>query len=189
MKFFQNKFQTTLAVMAMMISCAPLELSAFVSADQPTNGLSSTGDTIAIWSVYDNENASYVIRANTWDSINGWSGNTTISTVPSMSFNPLLAVNGSGDAAAIWTTLDGSNIPTLQGIIYYSGAWDLSPTQFSASGESIISYKLKLNDNGDISVIWSSYPPSSSDNAVYALTGSSVSGGWNVPGGITQISD
>ncbi|MFA6916490.1 MAG: hypothetical protein WC222_08845 [Parachlamydiales bacterium] len=189
MRFFKNQFRTMLAVLAMMISCESSELLAFVSADQPMTGISSTGNIISIWSVYDNANASYVIRTSTWDSINGWSSNATISTIPSQSFNPLLAVNGTGNAAVIWTTLDTNNLPTLQGRIYYNGAWDSGPTQFSATDESIISYKLKLNDSGEISVIWSSYPPSSSDSAVYALTGSTVAGGWNTASGITKISD
>lgn len=189
MKFFINQSRKTLAALAITMSLGSSELLAFINADQPLIGMSSTGDLIAVWSVYDNLNSSYVIRASTWDSISGWSANETISTIPGISFSPSLAVNDAGDAAVIWTALDSNNFPTLQGKIYYNGVWESNPTQFSASDEILISYKHTLSNSGSISVIWSSYPPNSNNSAIYALTGSTVSGGWNVPSGITELSD
>lgn len=189
MIFFRSQFIAMLTALTILLHFGSTKLLAFDSADQPKIGMSSTGNLVLVWSVYDNENASYVIRTNTWDSTTGWSPNENLSTVPGMSFDPFLAVNGAGDAAVIWTALDENHLPTLQGRIFFNGAWDASPTQFSATGESVISYQLKLIDNGTISVIWSSYPPESTDSAIYALIGSTVAGGWNVPAGVTLISD
>lgn len=189
MIFFQKNFTAKLVAIAMVTTFSTTNLLAFMSADQPKNGISDMGNLIAVWSVYDQTTGDYVVRSRTWDVNNGWSSNTTISATPGTSSCPSIIVNNAGDAAVLWTTLDQNNIPTIQGRIYYNGAWDVGPTQISAEGEAVIMFEHKLNNNGDISVIWSSFPPNSSDSAIYTLTGSTVAAGWNTDSGITKISD
>lgn len=176
-----------LAALAVTNICS---LSAdYVSAGEVVVGQNASGGLITAWSVYDNVNENYVIRARVWDSINGWSTATTISETPGTSFSPLLAMNSAGDAAVIWTSLGQSESNLLAGRIYYQGSWDASPTAITEEYAAVTACKLQINDNGDIVLGWVAEPLLNPEPVIYTLTGSSVSSGWNVPSGIQQVSD
>lgn len=178
-------FYTALATLLMLIGP---ELQAFTFAAQPNVAIQTNGDVVALWTVYDDADGSYIIRATSWSSGGGWTPNITISPVPGISFSPVLSLNDSGNGAAIWTTLDNNGLATLQGSILNLGTWG-APQQFTVPDENEFDYKIAVDALGDIIVTWASYPPNSINSSIYALTGSSVIGGWNVPAGITKISD
>lgn len=166
---------------------AHAHLSAWSSADEPQVRISDTGVVTTVWSVYDDANSDYVIRVNKWAAGSGWSSNATISTTPGISFSPFIDFNASGNGAVIWIALDGSNVMTLFGRTYNNGSWDGGATQISHTGNDVGDYKIQVNDNGDIVVMWQE-TTSTPTSDIYVMTGSSVSGGWNTSG-ITKISD
>lgn len=183
-------FQSRTLVMALgvLLKIGCLELSAYVLPSEEIIEMSETNNIVVLWTVYDNSYTNSYIRSTTWDSVNGWSRNVTLSADPGYSFKPVLAINNAGNGAALWTTLDVNGIYTLQGSIYYNGVW-APPVMLSEAKETVIDYRIKVNSNGDLSATWSSYLSNSTDTEIYGLSASNVATGWNTTTGITVISD
>lgn len=177
-----KKLNALLAIFFCITSFSSVELSAaFVSPDEPQVGIDGSGNKMAMWSAYDTINGVYEIRyaINTGS---GWSGTNTISDITVPSFTPMLAINSSGDGAAIWDVYDSSTSTNgVAGAIFYQGVWT-SPQTLSGAGEDMINRVLSVSNNGDIVVSWSEFPTPSADSEIYSATASTSGGTWTISG-------
>lgn len=123
----------------------------------PVIGIDSAGNATAVWEGTDPLNFNSVIQTNYLPNGSSWVGVTTLTSSSDVSTGPQLAVNGPGDAVAIWRSTDAFDVSTLVGAIYPTGTSWGSPQTISTTETITNDYRVVLNDDGNIVVNWTAY--------------------------------
>jgi hypothetical protein len=133
------------------------------NAADPQIAVDNNFNVLVIWKyLYDDENNLYQIQASrgtitpafTWD----WSApeNLTPNTNDANASSPRLAVDGSGNAIALWEYTDNTVTQTvIQAKRYiFEQAWQSSSTTLSPTGSSASFATISMNDAGSAIVVW-----------------------------------
>lgn len=147
----------------------------------PVFGIDSSGNAVSVWN--SGEGSSTLVMASTLPFGQNWSTPITISTETTWAFNPVLAVNESGDAVAIWTSVDTTtSTSSLYGAMLPSGGSWSSPVQITRTDETPTSYyKLSMNTTGDIVATWASYLNADPNTNIIRSATAIFGGTWSAP--------
>jgi hypothetical protein len=134
-----------------------------INAADPQIAVDNNFNILVIWKyLYDDENNLYQIQTSrgtitpafTWD----WSApeNLTPNTNDANASSPRLAVDGSGNAIAIWEYTDNTVTQTvIQANRYiFEEAWQSSSTTLSPTDSSASFATISMNDAGSAIVVW-----------------------------------
>ncbi len=177
---------------ATLFSCAalfsPLSSLSADSIEWPQIRLDNTGNTLAVWDVATNAGSHYIDFSYKPNG-GSWSEPNTISTNGIDSYYPTVVMNPSGDAVAAWLITDPVWSITSICVSQYTqstGTWS-SPAVLSSSNELVDqNYDLRIDDAGNIVLIWKSYLISSGTNAILSSS-SSIGNSWTTPTTITSV--
>jgi hypothetical protein len=123
-----------------------------VNASTPSVAISPVGNAIAVWEVYIISSQAYKIQSSTRSAHGSWTAATSV-TPPGDSTLPKVAMDGNGNAVAVWvqTTSNVGAIETAN--LPASGAWT-APVALSTPGVSSTNPTLAVNALGDAIVGW-----------------------------------
>jgi len=112
--------------------------------------LNDMGDAIIVWDSDDGALTSVkAVNRVEWGS---WSVPTTISTANIYSFLPIVSIASSGDAIAVWESMEPT-VSVIQAADFISGVWQ-APATISAVGANTDSPNLSLNSHGNAIAVW-----------------------------------
>jgi methionine-rich copper-binding protein CopC len=140
---------------------SPLGISTTSTTNpQPAIGFSDGGDAVALWARQNGAGEAIVIEAANRPSGGAWTlpaplGTTTTGSVP----NVQIAVNGRGDAAAVWTEKRSDQSVIRTSSRPAGGSWDPA-RDLSAVANSVISNHVAINSAGAAIASWAAGPDS-----------------------------
>jgi hypothetical protein len=144
----------------------------------PTIAVNGNGDAVAAW--HSKIGAPYVVRAATRVAAGGWSSVHTISSAaPADAFVPRVAIDAHGDAVVVWQE-NGAGNRLVGAATRHAGApWAAAKTLSSPVRDSTRP-KVAIDAAGDATAIWDS-SSGYGYGIICSVTGSAVSGDWNLP--------
>jgi PKD domain len=118
--------------------------------DRPDLALDAAGDAVAIWNRR-NGAGELVIEAASRPAGGAWSTPTALSAPGAGAFQPQIAVNGAGDAVAVWVGTAGGIEAAARPA---NGTWSTQSTRLSPPGGLAVEPQLALNAAGDAVAVW-----------------------------------
>ena len=152
--------------------------------------MDTAGDGMAVWQQYDG--TAYSIFASRFDATtSSWSAPTAVEASTNYAYGSDVAMDGSGNAMAVWTQWDGSQYSNFANYYRAGAGWGM-PALIETSAVSAGAPAITMNRNGDALVTWSWWTGTNYDAAA---TSYSPSSGWgtavtleNTPGdGYTAV--
>jgi hypothetical protein len=122
-------------------------------AFQPDVALDRQGDAIAIWERSDGTN--FIVQTATRTAADAaWQTPQAVSAAGQNAFEPQVAVDGQGDATAIWVRADGKN-DIVQAAVRRAAtaSWE-TPQDLSAAGQNAISPDVAVDGQGTAVAVW-----------------------------------
>lgn len=130
----------------------PVTLSdAGQNADDPQVAVDTDGDAVAIWRRSDGTNIR--VQAAARPAGGAWTAPTTISAAGPDTYDAGVAVDPDGDAVAVWTQSDGSNIRVQAATRPAGGAWT-APDTLSTAGRDATAPQVGVDADGDAVAVW-----------------------------------
>jgi len=122
-----------------------------VQAADPSVAISPTGNAVAMWDIYSAPNL--LVQASTRQAGGSWSKPVTLTSAANSSTLPLVGMDASGNAVAIWlqSSSSGSAIETAD--LPASGSWT-KPVMISTPGVTAMKPTLAVNSSGDAIAGW-----------------------------------
>jgi hypothetical protein len=121
------------------------------NAFDPQISIDSLGNAIAIWS--GNYNTRYITQVRYYtESTSSWSTIQNLSAEGKNTSEQQIVMNSVGDAVAVWTQLDGTNI--VQASYYTKGVSWSTPQTLSAIGELTILPQISIDPLGNAIAVW-----------------------------------
>ncbi len=160
-----------------------------VDSDLPQMGIDASGNIIAVWQTYDT-NGNYYVQTASHPLGGSWSAPVTLSPSGQYATNPVIAVDGLGNAVAIWGAVDPTTGNTLLygamltvGNSLITATWT-SAVQIAASSNNVLNgYSVNINDGlvaKNVVAMWSAYDSVGMNRGVYAST-ALLGGSWSTP--------
>lgn len=143
--------------------------------------MDSNGNVLAVWQ--DELNTGYFnLFASVLPAGGTWSTPVNISLAGGINANiPKLAINKSGNAVVIWTAYNNTmGYNSLYGVTLTGLTTWSSAVQISDNDENMYdNYSIKLADNDEMGVVWSSYSYLTFQSIIRGVTGNF--GTWPAP--------
>lgn len=149
-----------------------------------------TGAGVAVWNT--KKDTYNLVEAATVSASGVWSSSTTLSTPGEDTSYPLIIVDASGNAVALWSAKDSKGVQTLQvAMLPFKGTWT-APLMISTPNEDVASsssgfnppYSLVMNDVGTIVAVWSAFLDT--DLVIRSANYNSNNGIWSLPETISR---
>ncbi|HEX3737348.1 MAG TPA: PKD domain-containing protein [Solirubrobacterales bacterium] len=151
----------------------PVDLSAGgENADSPSVAVDPAGDAVAVWRRYDGTDE--IIQASTRTAGGVWQAPVDLSESGENAYRPQIAVDGAGDAVAVWDRSDGVHTIVQAASRPAGGSWGPS-VDLSAAGESAVEAQVAVDPAGDAVVVWQRY---NGTNDVVQAAERTVGGAW-----------
>jgi hypothetical protein len=115
-----------------------------------------------------NLHSATLVPGSTWSLLT-----VTSSTV----ISPQVAIDGTGNAVAIWST--GSSI-VASSLAYQASSWSATPTQLDAGGQTTATPAIAMNASGQTVAVWVRNDPTTGNPSIQAAT-STFGGSWSTP--------
>lgn len=155
---------------------APIAISADGrDAESPAVAIDPAGDAVAVWRRYDG--ADEIVEASTRSAGGVWQTAIEVSEAGENAYRPQVAIDGSGDAVAVWDRSDGVHTIVQAASRPAGGSWG-AVTNLSASGESAVEARVAIDPAGDAVAIWQR---SNGSVDVVQAAGRSPAGIWQQP--------
>lgn len=124
------------------------------SAVEPDVAVDPAGNAIAVWSRFDGSDD--IVQAAVLPPASGsaWSKPMDISTAGEDAEEPQVAVDGAGNAVAVWSRLEGSNTIAQAATRANGGSWG-TPRDLSKAGGNAKEPQLAVNADGSAIAVWS----------------------------------
>ena len=142
--------------------------------NEPQIATAATGDAVAIWSTFEGDQD--IIRSAVKPAGGGWGMPTDLSAPGLASVAPMIAVNASGDAVAVWELFING---TIQGATKSAGGSWTTPTNLSSPASSVSAKPTVTIDPGGNSVATWTYADGSKSSI--QSTSRAKSGTWQPP--------
>jgi len=144
-------------------------------ARYPQIAVDDSGNAIALW--YQNDGSHDSIYANRFDARSGiWQGVTLIESGAGNAYTPQIAIDGSGNAIALWYQYDGSHDSIYTNRFdAHSGSWQ-GETLIESSTESAGYPQIAVDGSGNAMAVWRQYNGSKYD--IHANYFDARSGSW-----------
>jgi hypothetical protein len=174
-KLYGGSWQTT-----------PDTLSVIQEADNPQIAVDDAGNVTAVWSGYDWTN--YLIQSSTKPFGGTWQAMpdtlyTSANGKSAFDVKPQIAVNGRGNAVAVWNIFDGTSVVIQASARPYGCVWQttpdtlsvitkdatVSPVIMAGSNPNAYNPQVAMDNNGNATVVWTQ------SNGSYEVVQSAVS--------------
>lgn len=147
------------------------------------------GSAVAVWSAWPGD---YAVQAAVRSSDGTWQAPATLSG-PAYIFivNPRVAVDGAGNAIAVWSRMRGDSVMALESASRPFGSSGWQPTETLATGRvygyipGISDAGLAVNPAGNAVISWEQWDGSPWVRAAYRTAGAA----WQAPQDLSQRSD
>jgi hypothetical protein len=123
-------------------------------AFEPEVAVAPDGTVIAVWTRSDGAN--FRIQSSNRTPTGAWSVPQTISDANRGASEPALAVDNSGNAVAVWTQSDGTNLRIYSAYRPAGGSF-LTPAPISASGADASGPDVSIDNSGNALAAWSRF--------------------------------
>jgi hypothetical protein len=122
------------------------------SATTPQVAIDADGEAVVVWSCFNGLNQ--IVQAASRPAGGGWSGAVDISVAGGDAVEPQIAIDGSGNAVAVWSRNGGANFIVQSSTRPAGGSWS-SPTDLSAAGGPAGEPRVAIGASGEALVVWS----------------------------------
>lgn len=127
----------------------------------PQAAMDAAGNAVAVWSRNNGSNfviqgSSLYINYSASSHSIFWTDPTDLSGLSEDAANPRVAVDPSGNAAAVWTRLNGANFVLQASELPFGCSWT-SPVDISDTTLEAISPNLVIDAKGNTLVVWAEY--------------------------------
>jgi len=123
-------------------------------AEEPDVAIDAAGNAVAIWRRHDG--SKYIVQTATRPAGGAWQQAIDLSVAGQTAKEPRLAVNGTGDAVAVWTRHDGLDFVAQAATRAAGGSWQ-SPDDISLPGQDAEEPQVAIDPAGDAVAVWSRY--------------------------------
>ena len=181
------RLATVATVAALALFCAssatagpvpltPVDLSAGGNnASTPQVAVDPAGDTVAVWSRSNGFNE--IVQAASRPAGGAWSGPVDLSAGGGNALEPQVAIDGSGNAVAVWSRSNGSRTVVQAAVMGAGGAWspavDLSDAERNASAPQVA-----VDPAGNAVAVWSRF---NGLNDIVQAASRRAGGAWSGP--------
>jgi hypothetical protein len=140
----------------------------------PLGGNNPNGDLILAWSRYNGSN--WIIEAANLPSGGSWSSTVDLSATGGDAIQPIVSIDSSGNAVAVWYRFDGSNW-IIQAASFVSGSWS-SSVDLTATGQDAFEGNVVVDSSGNATAIWTRF-----DGSNYVIQSATLPFGssWSSP--------
>lgn len=123
------------------------------NAGRPQVAINGSGNAVTVW--FRSDGSTDIIQSRLYSAGSGtWGAATDLSAVGEYAHNPQVALDGNGNAIAVWVRFDGSNEIT-QTARYSAGLGNWStPTDLSAAGNDSYTPQVALDGGGNAIAVW-----------------------------------
>jgi hypothetical protein len=155
---------------------APVSLStASHNAEAPLVAIGPDGEAIAVWSR--SNGTSTIIQAAVRPPGGAWQAPLNLSAAGENASEPQLAVDGAGDAIAVWRRYDGANYIVQATGRSANGDWQ-QPQDLSAPGQDAEAPQVAFDNTGNAAAVWRR---SNGTNTAIEASSKSSGGVWQAP--------
>ena len=134
---------------------APQDLSAAgQKAGFPEVAVDGQGNAIAVWSRFDGTN--FIVQAAARAAGGSFGAPQDLSAAGQGAFNPQVAVDGQGNAIAVWRRFDGTNT-IVQAAARAAGGSFGAPQDLSAAGQKASFPEVAVDGQGNAIAVWSRF--------------------------------
>ena len=145
------------------------------NAEAPQLALDGAGNAIAVWSRSNGTNT--IIQTATRPVGGPWQAPLELSIAGQNASEPQLAVDGAGDAVAVWRRYDGANYIVQAASRQAGGTWQ-QPLDLSAAGQNAEAPQVAIDSAGDAIAVWSR---SDGTNTILQASSRVAGGAWQTP--------
>ncbi len=181
MNLMKNRFSTVFGILLALFSCLILSANADVinNPGTPLLALDGSGDLVLVWQSVDETTGMNVIQSSSYLASSAtWSAPQTLSDLTQNSDNPLVKMNSSGNAIAIWIGTDATTSWLQAATLTLGGTWS-SIVYISLINQIVIdspsSLQMEIDDSNNIFILWNGYDINTGLTSIYGS--SSVFGG------------
>jgi hypothetical protein len=143
------------------------------SAGSPKIAIDADGNAIAVWAQYDGAHNS--IYANRYTPGGGWGTETVIESGTDNAGSPQIAIDGDGNAIAVWHQNDGANLSIYANRYTAGGGWGTTATVIESGTGTAVSPQIAIDGDGNAIAVWQQYDGSHWNIYANRYT---PSGGW-----------
>jgi len=183
-----NKSIKMIFCAAVLIVSSPSSLKADNSVPNfSSSQLDDLGNILSIW--HEGNNNNFVIKAREKPAGGSWSAPVQISNGSFNSFYPVITVNSTGNAVALWRATSANTMRTDLFVALKPAGQNWQAIQIISDPNSTVvseTYEAQLKDNNSLAIFWNSLETDiQSNNTIYSNTVESQFGGPYSP--ITKI--
>jgi hypothetical protein len=124
-------------------------------SSQPHLAMNAAGDAVLVWQRSNGNNV--VVQAASKRADGRWGALATVSDAGEDAEGPRVALDGAGDAVAVWVRSDGSNV-LVQSAVQPAGEapWG-KPVEVSEAGRDASEPEIAVDAAGDATAVWTRY--------------------------------
>ena len=147
----------------------------------PQVAVNGKGDAVAAWRKFDGVN--YVIQASVKRHKGFWQSIPTTLSMPGQNAqNPQVAIDDHGNATAVWSRFDGTNMILQASSRPNKGTWT-APVDISVPGQDATDPQVAVDCFGNVTAVWSR---SDGSNLVIQASFKPRCGSWQAPSTLSQ---
>ena len=144
------------------------------------------GDVTAVWDYYESGVERDVVQGASRPSGGSFSEPVTLSEAGKNAYEPAVAVDGAGEAIAVWRAEEPPTSFAIQAATRSPGGSFTAPIDLSESGEIAVTPEIAMTPSGAATVVWSA--ENGTDFAIQASTGS-PGGSFSAPTELSAIGE
>jgi hypothetical protein len=143
----------------------------------PQLAVSTNGNAVAIWEQYSDTISRKDIWASYYTAGVGWSAATLVeSDNTGRAVTPQVAIDGNGNAIAVWVQFDASSNTSIMVSSTSNGGWSVPSALETGTGTVRSNPQIAFGANGHAMAVWSSYTGPGNSVRARAFTGT-----WAAP--------
>ena len=133
---------------------APIDLSnAEGNAAAPQVAVDVAGDAVVVWSRFNGLNQ--IVQAASRPAGGAWSGAVDLSLAGGDAVEPQVAIDGAGNATAVWSRNGGANFIVQSSTRAAGGPWSSPPSDLSIAGGPAGEPQIAVGASGEAVAVWS----------------------------------
>ncbi|GBD97328.1 MAG TPA: choice-of-anchor D domain-containing protein [Nitrospirae bacterium] len=154
--------------------------------DKPQVAMDGSGNAFAVWEQYDGTDWS--IWANKYATATGWATAVAIETGTGGAFSPEVAIDGSGNAIAVWRQYDGTLWNVWANRYTAGSGWGTAQLiETNNNGDAALP-QIAMDGNGNATVVWAQFNNNTSRYSIWANRYAAGSG-WGSAAAIESNSE
>ena len=159
-------------------AAVPIGLTGLVAGDGATHlnlSMNSGGGAIVVWEQTHGTQVS--IASNRYQTSAGWGTATLIDNAGTPASAPVVALDNTGNAIAVWRQADGTTLNAWTSGSSAGASWQI-PTRLGSPGVNVENIRIGMDMAGNALTIWQQNPMGSFNPALVTRRYLSATGGW-----------